>query len=394
VRVLTVGNLYPPHHLGGYEVLWQSSVRWLRADGHVVRVLTSDHRVPGAGGEAEDEDVHRELRMYWSDHGFPRLRPLARLRLERRNAAALDGHLRDFRPDAVCWWGMGGMSLSLVERVAARGVPAVGAMADEWLIYGRDVDQWSAALAARPRLGRIAGALTGARGLRDPGSAAHWVFLSEHIRERAAARWPLPSTEVAHAGPDRELLRPAEPRPWGWRIGCVGRIDPRKGIDTAIRALAELPAEATLQVAGRGDEAHAGELRALVAELGLGDRVAFGFAPRAELGGVYAALDAVVFPVTWNEPWGLVPLEAMAVGRPVVATGRGGSGEYLRDGENCLLFDPDAGPGALAEALRRLAGDEALRERLRRGGLAMVERLDDGGLDAAVERALLRAAAA
>ena len=48
-----------------------------------------------------------------------------------------------------------------------------------------------------------------------------------------------------------------------------------------------------------------------------------------------------MFPVRWNEPWGLVPIEAMARGRPVVATGRGGSGEYLRDGENCMLFDAD-----------------------------------------------------
>ena len=60
-----------------------------------------------------------------------------------------------------------------------------------------------------------------------------------------------------------------------------------------------------------------------------------GAKPRAELRDVYAAADVVVFPVQWNEPWGLVPLEAMSVGRPVVASGTGGSAEYLRDGENC-----------------------------------------------------------
>jgi glycosyltransferase involved in cell wall biosynthesis len=58
----------------------------------------------------------------------------------------------------------------------------------------------------------------------------------------------------------------------------------------------------------------------------------------------------------------------MARGRPVVATGRGGSGEYLRDGENALLFEA-GDPAALAAAVRRLAGDPALRRRLREAGL-------------------------
>jgi glycosyltransferase involved in cell wall biosynthesis len=57
----------------------------------------------------------------------------------------------------------------------------------------------------------------------------------------------------------------------------------------------------------------------------------------------------------------------MGIGRSVVATGRGGSGEFLRDGENCLLFAPGEAR-SLADALQRLADDAALRERLRTGG--------------------------
>ena len=76
----------------------------------------------------------------------------------------------------------------------------------------------------------------------------------------------------------------------------------------------------------------------------------------------------MLFPVRWREPWGVVPLEAMGVGRPVVATGRGGSGEYLRDGDNALLFDAED-PAALAAQVTGWPHDEALRERLRAGGL-------------------------
>jgi glycosyltransferase involved in cell wall biosynthesis len=92
-----------------------------------------------------------------------------------------------------------------------------------------------------------------------------------------------------------------------------------------------------------------------------------------------------VFPVTWAEPFGLVPLESMAVGRPVLATGQGGSGDYLRDGENGLLHPPgDA--AALAATMRRLAEDAPLRARLRTGGLATARTLTEARWLGAVVR--------
>ena len=68
----------------------------------------------------------------------------------------------------------------------------------------------------------------------------------------------------------------------------------------------------------------------------------------------YAAADAVLFPVSWEEPWGLVPLEAMAVGRPVLASRAGGGpAEYLRAGENCLHSPDDAAGWPRTCAARR-----------------------------------------
>ena len=377
MRILSVGNLYPPQHLGGYELMWRSAVAHQRAAGNEVRVLTSDWRQPDADASLpEDPDVHRELRWYWHDHEFPRIGPRARLRLERHNAAVLDSHLERFRPDVVCWWAMGGMSLSLIERARRAGLPAAAVVVDDWLVYGPKTDAWW-------RLLR--------RSVRRLEGAGRWVFCSEVVRRRAEQAGFRPAeTKVIHPGVDLALFArpPGERPPWRWQLLYCGRIDERKGIDLAIEALLSLPPAARLRVVGGGDDAERRRLERLVAEHGLDDRIAFERRPRHELPALYAEADALLFPVRWLEPFGLVPLEAMACGTPVVATGRGGSGEYLRDGGNCLLFDPDAGPAALAGAVRRLAEDGGLRARLHDEGLATAARFPESAFNDGVLAAL------
>ncbi len=150
-----------------------------------------------------------------------------------------------------------------------------------------------------------------------------------------------------------------------------------------------LPSEATLTIMGDGDGRHLAKLRARAADLDGRARLAPA-RPRAELPAIIDDHDAVVFPARWEEPWGLVPLEAMARGRAVVSTARGGSREYLRDADNCLVFEADDADG-LATAVRRLAGDEALRARLREGGLATARRHTSVAFHRAVESALAAA---
>jgi glycosyltransferase involved in cell wall biosynthesis len=82
----------------------------------------------------------------------------------------------------------------------------------------------------------------------------------------------------------------------------------------------------------------------------------------------------------------------MALGRPVVATGMGGSGEYLHDGVNCLLASP-SDPSSLADSVKRLAGDQGLRERLRAGGSRTARTHTESVFNAAVLAALCDAIA-
>lgn len=256
----------------------------------------------------------------------------------------------------------------MIERVRRAELPAIGVVHDDWPIYGPHVDGWTRLHWQRPVRARLLERLLGVPALRDLGAAGRWTYNSRLQRERCAG--VLPGGEVIAPGADLDLFEPVHAGDWSWRLLCCGRIDRRKGIDVAVSALAELPRAARLDVVGAGDREHEAELAALAARVGVAERIASGPRPRAALPASYAAADVLLFPVRWQEPFGLVPLEAMAVGTPVVASGRGGSAEYLRDGENCLVVDPDAGAAAWAAAVRRLADDASLRGRLREAGLA------------------------
>lgn len=390
MRVLHVGNLYPPHdHGGGAELIWRSAVLALRAAGHECRVVTTRERTPGVADGAE-LDVHRALPWYWRDHAFPRRTPRGELAIERESTRTVAGHLDAFRPDVVAWWSMGGMALSPLQLARDRHLPSAAFVLDDWLDYGRRTDAWHV---RRERLGPVGRWLARHAGVPervDFTTATHYAWISRFVREHARATGlpGLPDGTILHSGIDDAHLAPTPLPDWSWRLLYVGRVDRRKGVEAAVRALAELPPRASLRIVGRGDRESVEGVRAVARELGLTDRVELtGGRRRDELPAVYGAADAVLFPSEWQEPWGLVPLEAMAFGRPVVATGTGGSAEYLRDGENALLFPPgDA--SALAARLRKLAADPALRERLRAGGLATAPAFTESAYNAGVEATL------
>ncbi len=245
---------------------------------------------------------------------------------------------------------------------------------DDWLLYGPRVDPWTARYRRWPRpLAALARRTTGVpTRLGDIGAAGTFCWISATTRDRAAEHsgFTFPDSTVVYCGFDEvdfPVATSADDRPWRWQLLLPVRIDPRKGIADAVRALALLP-EAQLIVDGRGDEAHRDELNALARDLAVADRVRFQVSTRAGLRDAYRAADVTLFPVVWTEPFGLVPLEAMACACPVVASGQGGSGEYLVDNANALLHPP-GDPDALAAAVNRLAQDPALRRRLVEGGL-------------------------
>jgi len=142
----------------------------------------------------------------------------------------------------------------------------------------------------------------------------------------------------------------------------VGRIDPdQKGLDTLVRAMALLPRSFPLRIRLVGEDWGGTEpLRSLAQRLGVADRLTFvGKLERQALLQEYARAQFLVLPSLF-EPFGIVLLEAMAAGLPVIASRVGGIPEIVQDGETGLLVEP-GNPGALAESLLRLGNNERLR---------------------------------
>lgn len=384
MRILTLGNMYPPHHQGGYERAWAAVVDGLRARGHYVRVLTTTHRQDGVAEDpATERGVRREMPWYWHEHEFPRRGVRGVVTLERSAHAVLRDELAAYPADVAACFSMGGMPLSLIAGLRRAGVPVVGIVHDEWLAYGPVVDPWTRWLRRVPRpLARAVARVAGVPDGFAVADVARWSCNSAYIRDRAAAAGaalPEDRTTVDRPGIDPRAFPPRPARTsWEGRLVVVGRVVPEKGVEHAIDALARLPGH-SLDVVGAGDRTYLERLRRRAAELGVSDRVSFaGALAGAALVEAYAAADAVVFPVTWAEPFGLVPLEAMAVGRPVVSTATGGAGEFLRDGANALVVPP-ADPQAIAEAVDRLSRDPDLRAQLRAGGTATASRHTEEG---------------
>lgn len=173
------------------------------------------------------------------------------------------------------------------------------------------------------------------------------------------------SFEIVHYGIDPDH----EPAPYEGadaRLLCVGRLIPIKGHLVLLRAFAEakrvLPT-LQLDIAGRGPLEPA--LKALARELGVADSVRF----LGHVSPIQAAIErsTVVVVPSMGEGFGMVALEAMERGRPVVAAEIGGLGELVRHGETGLLVPPgEAEP--LTDAIVRLAGDLELARRMGEAG--------------------------
>jgi glycosyltransferase involved in cell wall biosynthesis len=194
---------------------------------------------------------------------------------------------------------------------------------------------------------------------------------SDEVAELGRLGLPAERTRVVPCGVDVDRFTPARGPGAGGaggagrRLVVVGRLVERKGVDTVVRALADVPG-ADLRVAGgppRGrlrDDPEARRLLDVAREAGVGDRVRLLGGVRHEDVPVLLRSADVVVATPWYEPFGIVPVEAAACGVPVVGSAVGGLLDTVQDGVTGTLVPP-RDPAALAAALRGLLDDEDRR---------------------------------
>ncbi len=388
MKILVVSNLYPPHYVGGYELRCAAVVNALRARGHTVRVLTSNHGVgDSAAVGAVVDGVSRQLRI----HGFfghPWLGIAELRKLEFHNHTVLRTALAEFAPDVVHVWNLGGISKSFCLTLQESGLPVVYDVSDHWIARSLVADVWLNWW-NRPHPEPAAGALRKIwtlLGLRrrwsrlaptDPVTAIRFpriYFCSKALRDLTVAKgFPVGHGGVIYCPVDITRFFgdpiPAD-RPLR-KLLYVGRLSEDKGVMTALRAMAACAGKfaGELRIYGKGDAKYTAELEAFVAKYQL--RVTFHSAGAAEMPAVYSAHDGLIFTSEWEEPFALTPLEAMASGLPVIGTMKGGSQELFRHGQNALTYEAgDA--GELGRRIVELDSDPTLRARLAATGHAEV----------------------
>ena len=364
LKIAHVVRRYSSAEWGGTETVVCHTVEEQRKLGHEPRIFcTAALQPPGAPPDGVS------CFPYFYPY-FPM--PAAdRLKLDKKGGSpyspALFRAVRDFRPDVIHIHAGGRLACSAVKLARRLGVPCVMSL------HGGAAAVPASELAEmlKPLKGKFpyGGILDRMFGMRfDPLARVNAIICISHEEERLLKeKYPGRIVRYLSNGVDVETKRQECRFPVGEaalsplrersciNVLCVSRIDYQKNQLALVDLLAARPDCRLTLVGPLTAQWYADKIKARVQELGVGDRFTLipGLPPgSAELEAAFAAADVFVLPSV-HEPFGIVALEAMARGIPLIASNVGGLPDFVQDGKNGMLFDPSASNG-LVDAFDRL----------------------------------------
>ncbi|MFH1807284.1 MAG: glycosyltransferase family 4 protein [Pseudomonadota bacterium] len=361
-RILVVSTLYPPHVIGGAELVAQQLARGLLRRGQQVAVLSTCGPDAGPGlhvGEDQGVPVWRFFprNAYWtySTRERPLLRKIAWHARDAYNAhtsRVVDELLDRLHPDLVHTHNIDGFSPAVWRVVQARGIPIVHTAHDFHLVCPRArllhgsgelcvQAPWPCHLYRR-WYARFADAI-------DPFCAPSRFLIQEHERLGLQLR----SSRVVHNGLEPVPGEAPERTPGPLRALFLGQLEPHKGVRVLLDALRMIPRKVVFEITVAGTGSLLRHVQACAADDPRLRAVGFvdGEAKRALL----EQSDVMLVPSQWYENAPLSVIEALHHGLLVVASDIGGIPEYVESGKTGLLVQP-GDPGALAAVMATLSG--------------------------------------
>lgn len=383
MKILIVSNLFPPHAIGGYEILCRQVCDLLVQRGHVIHVLTTDYEIDNPQPSPSfPYEVTRELTLS-TPFNQPHQSNIKReLKCFNHNRTVTEKLIKSAAPDLIFYWSQLRLTLGPLKAKRFECKASLITFNDDNI---RAYKPRSFTL--RPKgLARmiLQGALLRSTVLYDVDLTAATCISRQLLSQLNALKLPFPPIQVIYQG------IPIENWPCKKAPGCMakgtsddplilcyaGQLHHYKGVHTLIESAGLFQRNhpgltIILNIAGSGDEAYRKELEDLAKANSPLDVRFLNRLPHAELSRVYQESNVFIFPSIWKEPFGLTHLEAMASGTTVISTADGGHGEFLRHEQNALVFEKE-NAHHLAESLERLVQSPDLSLSLARGALKTV----------------------
>jgi glycosyltransferase involved in cell wall biosynthesis len=372
MKILFISSLYSPHIGGGAEIILQRTVEGLQQRGCQVSVLVTG---PDAGLHTEKVNgvtVHRAgLHNFYWHFGAQRPGRLARLgwHLRDRYNGAMRSYVKQViaveKPQLVVCHNLAGWSVSVWDEVTAADLPIVQVLHDMYLMCP-SANMFKRGQCCQQQCASCQSFRKGHDGRSAQVSAVVGVsqFILDKLQKRGyfsnARNYVVHNASPyspVHNSPYKQRLLDPSLKKAPLRFGYMGTLSPQKGVGWLIEQFQRLPFDATLQIAGRGQPDDEAAFKALATS----PNVRFVGYQKPEA--FYSQIDVAVVPSLWNEPFGMVAVEACAHSVPVIASRMGGLPEIIQDPLNGLLCNP-GDPDSLGHAMLKLHQQPELLARL------------------------------
>jgi glycosyltransferase involved in cell wall biosynthesis len=378
MKILYINSLYSPLIKGGAELSLQLIVEGMKSLGHEV-VVASLH--PESVAQADEVNGVKVIRAplknaYWPyrDTQASTLSKLTWHIRDRKNPAMAETIrqiLKEEQPDVVSCHNLAGWSISVWDEAHALGIPIIQVLHDFYLLCPNS-NMNKGGIPCQNQC--MTCQLLRYSHARESSKVTAVVGISQSILRRftSAGYFTRASHQVIYnvrTAPESRLPKTRKPRE-KLVLGYLGTISKVKGVEWLIEQFQKLSIPRSLKIAGEGDEATLKDFRAL-AKISPVEFV--GYVKPDEF---LKTIDVLVVPSLWDEPLGMVAIEALANGVPVITSGKGGLSESVIHGVNGLICPPEQ-TNSLSEAIVRLYDYPSLYNSLSAAAAGSVSRFLD-----------------